>query len=167
MTLKLIRPSVCHKIIPDPCDKPFQLAPCRDLWRTSRSNFISTWGTTNFQNFLVALSVTQEYSSVASFDLIGGFGTVHELWSLSVAKKVNYNFWTVRDRDIIFGMHTHLIKPFQMTPRSDLKLLTLTVTFILTIALSLARKIFYLGHDFCNFATQVIETSHFTCILSK
>ena len=29
-----------------------------------------------------------------------------------------YNFWTVRDRDFIFGMHTPLIMPFQMTPRS-------------------------------------------------
>ena len=31
---------------------------------------------------------------------------------------LRYNFWTVRDRDFIFGMHTPLMKPFQMTPRS-------------------------------------------------
>ena len=29
-----------------------------------------------------------------------------------------YKFWTVRDRDFIFGGHTPLIVPFQMTPRS-------------------------------------------------
>ena len=29
-----------------------------------------------------------------------------------------YNFWNVRDRHFIFGMHTPLMWPFQMTPRS-------------------------------------------------
>ena len=29
---------------------------------------------------------------------------------------LHYNFWTVRDRDFIFGVHTPLITPFQMTP---------------------------------------------------
>ena len=38
-----------------------------------------------------------------------------------------YNFWTIRGRDFIFGMHTLLMKPFQMTPRS----MTLTLTFAL------------------------------------
>ena len=49
----------------------------------------------------------------------------------SVAKNFNldHNFRTVRVRDFIFGMHTQLMKPFQMTPRS--RLVTLTVTFIL------------------------------------
>ena len=28
-----------------------------------------------------------------------------------------YNFWTIRDRDFIFGMHTPLMIPFWMTPR--------------------------------------------------
>ena len=28
-----------------------------------------------------------------------------------------YNFWTVRGRDFIFGMHTPLMMPFQMTPQ--------------------------------------------------
>ena len=31
---------------------------------------------------------------------------------------LRYNFWTVRDRDFIFGIHTPLMMPFQMTPRS-------------------------------------------------
>ena len=31
---------------------------------------------------------------------------------------LRYNIWTVRDRDCIFGMHTPLMMPFQMTPRS-------------------------------------------------
>ena len=31
---------------------------------------------------------------------------------------LHYNIWTVRDRDFIFGMHTPLMMPFQMTPRS-------------------------------------------------
>ena len=31
---------------------------------------------------------------------------------------IRYNFWTVRGRDFIFGMHTPLMMPFQMTPRS-------------------------------------------------
>ena len=43
---------------------------------------------------------------------------------------LGYNFWTVRDRDFIFGMHTQLMKPFQMTTRS----VTLIVAFILKIA---------------------------------
>ena len=30
---------------------------------------------------------------------------------------LRYNFWTVRDRDFIFGMHTPLMMYFQMTPR--------------------------------------------------
>ena len=38
----------------------------------------------------------------------------------SVAKNFNlgHNFWIVKDRDFIFGMHIQLVKPFQMTPRS-------------------------------------------------
>ena len=31
---------------------------------------------------------------------------------------LRYNIWTVRDRDFIFGMHTPLMMPFEMTPRS-------------------------------------------------
>ena len=31
---------------------------------------------------------------------------------------LRFNFWTVRDRDFTFGMHTPLMTPFQMTPRS-------------------------------------------------
>ena len=31
---------------------------------------------------------------------------------------LRYNFWTVRDRDFISGLHTPLMTPFQMTPRS-------------------------------------------------
>ena len=31
---------------------------------------------------------------------------------------IRYNFWTVRGRDFIFCMHTSLMIPFQMTPRS-------------------------------------------------
>ena len=31
---------------------------------------------------------------------------------------LRYNFWVVRDRDFIFGMHTPLMTPIQMTPRS-------------------------------------------------
>ena len=31
---------------------------------------------------------------------------------------LRYNFSTVRDREFIFGMHTTLMMPFQMTPRS-------------------------------------------------
>ena len=31
---------------------------------------------------------------------------------------LRYNFWTVRDRDFIFGMHISLMTPFQLTPRS-------------------------------------------------
>ena len=38
----------------------------------------------------------------------------------SVLKKnfnFNHNFWTIRDRDFIFGMYIELMKPFQMTPK--------------------------------------------------
>ena len=29
---------------------------------------------------------------------------------------LRYNFWTIRDSDFIFGMHTPLMTPFQVTP---------------------------------------------------
>ena len=31
---------------------------------------------------------------------------------------LRYNFWTIRDGDFIFGMHTPLMMPSQMTPKS-------------------------------------------------
>ena len=46
---------------------------------------------------------------------------------------LRYNFWAVRDRDFIFGMHTPLMTPFQ----NDVKvndLVTLTLTLKLKIA---------------------------------
>ena len=43
----------------------------------------------------------------------------HLVFVLSVVNfNLRYNFWTIRDRDFIFGMHTPLMTPFQMTPRS-------------------------------------------------
>ena len=39
---------------------------------------------------------------------------------LSVANiilNLGHTFWTIRDRDFIFGKHTELMKPFRMTPR--------------------------------------------------
>ena len=57
------------------------------------------------------------------------FGGIKFLSCLAVtmAKKINlcHNFWTIRDRDFIFGMYTQLMNPFQMKPR----LMNLTVTF--------------------------------------
>ena len=44
---------------------------------------------------------------------------------------VDFNFWTIRDRDL-FGMCTQLMVPFKMTLRS----VTLTLTFMLKIAFS-------------------------------
>ena len=46
---------------------------------------------------------------------------------------LRYNFCTLRDRNFIFGMHTPLMTPFQMTPRS-VDLVTLTLTLKLKIA---------------------------------
>ena len=44
------------------------------------------------------------------------------VWSFVCLFVVNfnlrYNFWTVRDRNLIFSMHTQVMMPFQMTPRS-------------------------------------------------
>ena len=31
---------------------------------------------------------------------------------------IGHNFWTIIDRDLIFGMCTQLMKPFQMKPGS-------------------------------------------------
>ena len=46
-----------------------------------------------------------------------------------------YTFWTVRGRDFIFGIHTLLIMPFQMTPNTKvIDLVTLTLTFAIKIA---------------------------------
>ena len=49
----------------------------------------------------------------------GALVFVLSVWD-SVKKNFNLgdNFRTVRDRYFIFGMHTQLIKPFQMTPES-------------------------------------------------
>ena len=40
---------------------------------------------------------------------------------MSVAKDFNvgHNFWNVRERDFIFGMHTQLMKSLKMEPRSE------------------------------------------------
>ena len=46
---------------------------------------------------------------------------------------LRYNFWTIRGRDFIFGMHTPLMIPFQMTPRS-MTLWPWLLTFVLKIA---------------------------------
>ena len=58
-----------------------------------------------------------EWNSGAS-----SFCPVCDSVSLSVTlwqqNNIGHNIWTVRDRDFIFGMHTQLMKPFQMTPRS-------------------------------------------------
>ena len=43
---------------------------------------------------------------------------------------LRYNFWTVRDRDFIFGMHTPLMMPFQNgTKFNDLVTLKLKLAF--------------------------------------
>ena len=43
----------------------------------------------------------------------------HIVLVLSVANfTIRYNVWTVRDRNFIFGMHTPLMTPFQMTQRA-------------------------------------------------
>ena len=43
-------------------------------------------------------------------------------YSLTLLQKINFNlghnFWIVRERDFIFGMHTQLMEPIQMTPKS-------------------------------------------------
>ena len=46
----------------------------------------------------------------------------HIVFVMSVCLSVvnfnlRYNFWIVKDKDFIFGMHTPLMMPFQMTPR--------------------------------------------------
>ena len=55
------------------------------------------------------------------------FGGICFLSCLSVGDSVicgkktfnlGHNFWTLRNTSFIFGMHTQLMKPFQMTPRS-------------------------------------------------
>ena len=46
-----------------------------------------------------------------------------------------YNFSTIRDRDFIFGMHTPLMMPLQMTPKVN-DLVTFTLTLKLKIAFS-------------------------------
>ena len=43
---------------------------------------------------------------------------------------LRYNLWTVRDGDLIFGVHTPIMMPFQMTPSS----MTLSLTLMLKIA---------------------------------
>ena len=57
----------------------------------------------------------------------------HSILCLSFVNfNICYNFWTVGDRDFIFGMHTHLLMPFQMTPRS---LICDLLTFVLKIVI--------------------------------
>ena len=51
------------------------------------------------------------------------FGGIYFFICLCVCCKKNpfnlhHNFWTVRDRDFIFGIYTQLMKPFHLTPMS-------------------------------------------------
>ena len=60
---------------------------------------------------------------------------------------LGHNFGTLRERDLIFGMHTHLIKPNQMTSRSmilwhwpwPLTYIKKTITFTITLETSRVR----------------------------
>ena len=47
--------------------------------------------------------------------------------------KIHYNFWTVRERGFIFGMHTQLMMPFQTTNTKVNNLVTFTLTLVLNI----------------------------------
>ena len=49
------------------------------------------------------------------------FGGIVFSACLSICGKnfnIGHNFWTIIERDLIFGMHTQLMKPFQMKIRS-------------------------------------------------
>ena len=79
----------------------------------------------SFLSDTVCLSVKDKYVSwycmfYAPDRMIRGILFLSWLFvCLSVVNfNLGYSFWTVRDRDFIFGMHTPLMIPFQMTPRS-------------------------------------------------
>ena len=74
---------------------------------------------------------------------------------------IHYNFWTLRDRGFIFGVHTQLMVPFQVTPRS----MTLTLTSVLKITFSdsvAARGIVFHKHTLTFFFFFYIFLAHLT-----
>ena len=69
------------------------------------------------------VSITSVLFSCPPVWMIGGIlylscPSVYFFVSLSVVNfNIRNNFWTVGDRDLIFGMHTQLPMPFQMVSR--------------------------------------------------
>ena len=67
--------------------------------------------------FTCALLLTRPFTSYHNFYAPKSIDIC--LVYLSVVNfNLRYNFWKVRDRVFIFGLHTPLMMPFQMTPRS-------------------------------------------------
>ena len=107
-----------------PCDKSFLLVPCGnldpDLWSTSRTNLLS--GGNHNSSYLLVYFMPPDW-------IIGGILFLFCLFvclfvRLSVCLSVvnfnlHFNIWTVSDTDFLFGVHTQLMMPFQMTPRSS------------------------------------------------
>ena len=78
------------------------------------------------RDFICIFLVTRPFHGYHNFYALGSNDRGHIVFVLSVLSvcltvvnfNICYNFWTVRGRDFIFGMHTPLMMPFQMTPRS-------------------------------------------------
>ena len=84
-----------------------------------------------------------ERNLLKSFYAPGSNDRGHIVFVLSVCLSVvifniHCNFWTVRGRDFIFGMHTQLMMPFQMTPRS----MTFWHCLSITLSVPLSRFAF-------------------------
>ena len=85
----------------------------------------------------------------------------HIVFVLSVCLSVvnfnlRYNFWTVRDRDFIFGMHTPLMTLIQMTPRS----MTLW-PWLLTLKLKIAFLTLLPPGAYCSVSQTHLDFVHF------
>ena len=94
----------------------------RGIWGVLSANFGSV--RVDFtQPFSLRVSISRKLlvncllNFVSWFLCPGGIQNVLFLSCLSVVNfNIRYNFWTIRDRDFIFGMHTSLVMLFLMTP---------------------------------------------------
>ena len=103
---------------------------CQNYWKS-----INDWTISVFQFNVLKLSQRTKFCAIlASTKLINQkpfpcqlnwkwrhlvFVLSVNLWPLQ-KKPFNFghNFWTIRERDFIFHVHTQLMKPFKITPRS-------------------------------------------------
>ena len=104
----------------------FPLKPLNGIQRNLTGSKIST-SSTNYI-FFGPIGKQKLWQIVLRCTICGSLGLLFCLFVCLSVVNLGYDFWPVRDRDFIFGMHTPLMMAFHMIPRS------MTLTFVLKIA---------------------------------